>query len=220
MGEIPGPEERPRIDSIAREQQFINGPIDIDSIIMRKFKRDRKALGAIGGILLFILLLAIVFLGASVGMPFIAKQNVTVGDTMSYDWSVSDNGTMSIDMTVISIDSEELSLNTVIYYNGSVFSNSNSTTDYSYNGNVLMMESMEFFMDSADLTDFNHSYSVALVGYSPMLVDKYTMTELGTTITILIKAGTNMVVNLEIVSDTYSTTMKLTDTSLRWMLLI
>ena len=192
-------------------------------IDMTRFKNDRRGLGAGGAIIILILLVVVGFIVATIGMPYIGKQNIEVGDTLSYELTSSGEGNMTGKLSIVITDVETSTLNySWIYAQDGAGSTGDQTVGYSYAGNVLNVN-MSFalffpiFASPEDMTEFEATYWVFLSGLTPMLVQKYSTTTGTITLTVMVKMGTNLVVASELSNGTDSVKMTLKDCSMLWV---
>lgn len=188
-------------------------------IHMRFKSYDKKGLGALGAIILVIILVAVAFVGGTAAVPYVVDQGFAVGDTFVFEWTESD-GTDTISYTETNRVTA-VTATTVSY-----------TYNYSnYHGNGTISETIQkdgsktylddwMFVDPAVLPD-ERAYTVVLIGFTPMVVEAYTM-ELGggTTMEFWVKAGTLFIVKAVWTNGDAVDTVVLKDTSLMWMKLI
>jgi hypothetical protein len=186
---------------------------------MRFKSYDKKGLGALGAIILVILLVAVAFVGGTAAMPYVVEQGFSVGDTFVYEWTETD-GTDTITYT---------ETNTVTAVTASTLS---YTYNYSnYYGNGTLTEAIEkdgsktwigdwMFVDPSVLPA-ERSYTVLMIGFTPMIVESYIM-ELtgGSTLEFWVKAGTLFIVKAVWTDGTDVESAILTDTSMMWVKLI
>lgn len=189
---------------------------------MRRFKHDRRALGAGGAVILLVILVVIGFVGATVGMPYVGKQTISAGDTLNYEFTSSAGADINGKLFIVVMDVGTSTLNySYIYTDDDGGMTGDETVGFSYDGNVLTVD-MTFlfffpaFISPDDLTDFEATYWVSLSGLTPMLVQKYSTTVGSMTMTVMIKMGTNLVVAAELTDGTDFAKMTLTDTSMMW----
>lgn len=178
-------------------------------------------MGGAAGAILLVVLVVVFFLAATVAMPFVGKQNIVAGDSFVYEMTSSIEGIDSkLFVVVTAVNSS--SLNYSYVFSGETEDTDTDTADLSYSGNVLNVNfgiGYPLFLTRDDLEDMgigNQSYWFALVGMTPMLVEKYTLTEGNYSLTVMLKAGTNLVVYIEESGDGEWIKVALLDASMLW----
>lgn len=183
------------------------------------FKRyDKKGLGALGAIIIVILLVVLAFIGATTAMPFVVDQGFKVGDTFNYVWTISD-GTSTVSYTE-SNTVTAVTANTVTYH----YVYSDDGLDGTYIADMGKVDSKTIlddwmFVNPSILPD-ERAYTVVMVGFTPMVVEAYTYDVGGVHEEFWLKPGTLFVVKAIRTEGANIETVILSETSLKWVMLI
>ncbi len=191
---------------------------------MKDLKRNRLGLGGIGTLVLIVLVLLLAFVGGGVAQPYLMQQDISPGDVLEYEVTVSDGSTtetftwkfefVSMNKTSAEIDfTDEDGLVT------------NHTVEWEHDGKMFVVTSgaqlgtplwmMQFVQDNPD--DFDKSTGFGMTGVTPMLMDEYTGDFIGGDLVINAKKGTMIPVMVELESGTTAFSMTLKDTSISWV---
>ena len=191
--------------------------------MLGSIKKDVGGMGGAAGAIILVLLVVVFFLAATVAMPFATKQGIAAGDTFQYKMESSIEGidsTLLVMVTAVSASS--LNYSYVMFGDDYVDTDSDSAA-ISYSGNVLNVDfsiGYPLFIERSDLEDMgvgNHTYWFAFIGMTPVLVEKYTMSVDDYTLTIMLKAGTDLVVFIEETGEGEWIRISLVDASMLWV---
>ena len=205
------------------KRQYNNNPSrDYYPLIHMRIKpNDKKGLGALGAIILVILLVAVAFVGGTAAMPYVVDQGFSVGDTIAYEMTDSD-GTETV--TYMWTDRVTAVNTTTVSWNssyGDLYPSEDWVATIHKDGNKIYLGNFwdYWFIDPADLPD-ERSYTVLMVGFTPMIVEAYTWTDGNATADFWVKAGTLCIVKWVFTEGDNTITGILKEASLKWVMLI
>jgi len=180
---------------------------------MRFKTSDKKGLGALGAIILIIILLAVAFVGATAAMPYVVSQDFAVGDTLNYEWTES-NGTVTESFTETNTITAVTATTVTYDWTFGDLTGTSSETIVKEGSKLYINDVM--FINPALLPD-ERSYTVVLIGFTPMLVEAYTIEITGGTFDFWVKAGTLLIVKSVLTEGDFTESRVLSDTSMMWV---
>jgi len=183
--------------------------------MVRFDKKDRQALGGLGGAILLVVLVVLIIIGATVAIPFVGQQTVKEGDYLIYSVTTSDGDSDTVMLVFMEVGNSTMEVANVQSAINSSSVNSD-TVNYEYNGNKLLVETFAF-VNPDDLTEFDSSAWVAISGFTPMLVQKYKGESGGLNYSVMMKMGTNLIVGVDFTDGSDWIKIRLVDSNIMWV---
>lgn len=194
--------------------------------MVRFDKKDRQALGGLGGAILLVVLVVLIIIGATVAIPFVGQQTVKEGDYLIYSVSGSQGNTSTMTLVFMEVGASTMEVAFISSEEGDSMVDS-MTCNYEHIGNVLQADILigssdpffilPVFIGPDDLSEFDSSAWVAISGFTPMLVQKYKGESGGLNYTVMMKMGTNLIVGVDFTDGSDWIKIRLVDSNIMWV---